>query len=190
MWITFHTLEVSTAVPESGEPCCLSTMESNWTVSLFIGKHWRFRAGNRSCVSLVPWLCLRVSCQRVKEPSQTFFFSVCVYDCDCVDDRKRSSVLGCVKAFFFFFTLQICVFLWSVCPHAFAEEGKPYLLEQHPHTPNPPSTSLQLFIRHIIAEYKQRRGAFSCASARLWSAGLPLPRILSSNEGTNAQSLR
>lgn len=156
-------------------------IKSNWMLSLFIGKCWRFGAGNRSCVLLFPWLCLRVSCQRVKEQSQTIY--VCVWLWLCPWEKGKERVCWDVWKHSFY-PANLCVFLWlSVWPHACTKEGKSYLLEQHPHAP--PPTSLQLFIRHIIAEYKQRRRAFSCAAARLWSAGLPLPRIHSSNEGTS-----
>lgn len=85
------------------------------------------------------WLHRLLSCQRAEEQSQTFCF-FCLRVNDCVDERD-GSVFGCADAFsvcdFFFF-----FFSASVCPHACTEEGKPYLLEQHPHTPPPPPKPL------------------------------------------------
>lgn len=162
-------------------------MESNWAVLLFIGKRWRFGAENRSSVSLFtpPRLCFRVSCQGVKEQSQTFFpvYLIVIVSMKEKGKRKRECVGMCESILF---TLQICV-------HMLAERKEGHIslssiLILPPFCPL--STSLKLFIRHIIGEYKQRCGAFSSAAARLWSASLPIPRILSSNEGTNEQSLR
>lgn len=110
-------------------------MESNWMVSLFIGKSWRFGAGNRSCVSLPPGSASGSPAREWRNRARPFsFFWFCVYVIVIVSmrerERERESVLGCAKAFFL-----LCK---SVCPHACTEEGKPYLSEQHPHTPDPP----------------------------------------------------
>lgn len=111
-------------------------MKSNWTVSLFIGKRWRFGAGNRSCVSLPPGSASGSPAREWRNRARPFsFFFLCAMHVIVIVSMRereweRESVLGCVKAFYF-----LCK---SLCPHACTEEGKPYLSEQHPHTLDPP----------------------------------------------------
>lgn len=108
-----------------------------WSLSLFIGKHWRFGAGNKSCRATRSSSYLKVYSQREREGTEpNLFFFLLVF----------------ILLWFFFSTRQkgkrVRWDVWKhssnsanlcdwVCPHA--EEGKPYLLEPHPCTspPNP-----------------------------------------------------
>lgn len=147
-------------------------MKCNWKVSLFIGKCWRFGAGNRSCVSLPPGSASGSPARKWRSGARPFFFFWL-----CPPQKRKEKERVCEDVWKHSFSSA------NLCPHACTEEGKPYLSEQHPHTldplllPHPP----QLFIKHIIGEYKQRLRVFNCAAARLWSASLLFPRILSSN---------
>lgn len=94
-------------------------------------------------MSLFPWLCLGVSCQKAEEQSQTFILCARARLGFCPPEKgERES--ECVSILLTG-SLSFCV---CVCPHAcsHAEEGKPYLLEQHPcinpHPPPHPTSSL------------------------------------------------
>lgn len=146
-----------------------------------------FGAGNRSCVSLPPGSASGSPAREWRNRARPlFFFLLSVYMWLCPWEKGKEKE-------------RVCWDVWkhsaNLCVHMLAQRKESHIFRSSilipPDSPSSPSsTSLQLFIRHIIDEYKQRWGAFSCAAARLWSASLPIPRILSANEGTNEQSLR
>lgn len=112
-------------------------MKSNWTGSLFIGKRWRFVAGNRSCVSLPPG---SASGSPAREWRNLFFF-LCACDCDCVHERKGMRKRECAgMCESILFPLQICV---STCLHRGRKAISFGAASSYPRTPLPhPSSSL------------------------------------------------
>lgn len=136
-----------------------SPHKSSWTVSLFIGKRWRF--GGRKWeprLSLPPGSASGSPGRERRNAARQFYFSFFL----CPRERRERACRDVWKHSFPPAALRI-------------QEGKAYLSEQRPYTPHPP---IPLFIGHIIGECKQRLRVFSCAAARLWSAGLSIPSPL------------
>lgn len=147
------------------------------SLSLFIGKHWRFGAGNKSCRATRSPPYLKVYSQRERAGTEPNLFFLLVFILlwfffflfSPRDKRERECAGTCESILP---TLQTsateCVRMQRKKSHIFWSR----ILVQAPQTPVP--TSLQLFIAHIITKSKQRRGVFSCAAACLWSAASPL----------------
>lgn len=104
------------------------TIKTNWTLSLFIGKCWRFGAGNLSCVPLFPWLCLRPLCQRVKERSQTIY--VCVSLWLCPREKRERECAGMCEGIF-------CD--WA-CVHMLGQRKDSHIFWSSIHMQPPPSS--------------------------------------------------